>query len=155
MSAEPGGRAIEILMRVFTARNLILMAALWALTYLAVRYQYYPRRLYFQWRYPPLEGPPEAGREILDSLETTAARKVEARYRRVVARLDEAAAEGHEVEGLRLKARAALSLNEAAYRRQAVSALQEVEMSIPRRGARPAPARRRGEATRSALPKER
>lgn len=132
--------AMNLLFKTVTSRNLVILAALAACASLWYLIEPYPRRLYHQWRYPPQEGTTPGGREILGELERAQARKVEARYRRVWAMLDEAQAAGFDVRGLRAKARAALAFNEPAFRRQALRALTEVEMAIPRRKAQVAPA---------------
>jgi hypothetical protein len=83
--------------------------------------------------YPPQGGPSDFGKQILAENEKKEAARVETRYRRVLAMLEQARAEGHDTSGLEAKARAALSLNVDAYRRKAVKMLTEVEMASPRR----------------------
>lgn len=121
------------LLDLLTPRRLAL--ALGAVIGLKVLYLFgqYPINWYQQWRYPPMGGPTEQGQQILADNESREAARIEARYRRILAQLEQARAEGHDTAGLEAKARAALSLNIGAYRRTCVRMLSEVQMSVPRR----------------------
>ena len=129
---------MDWMLKYVTARNTIAALAFAALfnIYIAMGLRHYPLRWYRHWRYPPQSGPSPEGRAILDANEQQKAAKVEARYRRLRARLDQARAEGFSVEGLQKKAEAALQLNVPNYRRHAVQILVDVEMAIPRRRTR-------------------
>ena len=83
--------------------------------------------------YPPQAGSNADGADILLGSEARESGKVEARYRRLRAQLDEAQAEGFNVDALQQRAEAALKLNMPNYRRHAVQLLTEVEMAIPRK----------------------
>ena len=94
--------------------------------------RHYPVNWYEQWRYPPIGGPSEQGKQILEENERREAGIIEARYRRIFAELEQARAQGSDTSGLEAKARAALALNIASYRRTAIRMLSEVEMAVPR-----------------------
>lgn len=123
---------MELLVRVVTLRNLLILALALVSIKLWPKIERYPRRMYLEWRYPPQGGETAAGQELLDSLERREAKRVEARFRRLAAKLAGARSQGFQVDGLEAKARAALKLNVRAYRRQAIKALIAVEMEIPR-----------------------
>lgn len=131
---------MDLLFRIVTPRNLLLAAAAVALVFLWYLVEPYPRRIYQEWRYPPQAGPASGGQEILEGIERGQARRVEARYRQVWAKLDEAERSGFDARGLRAKARAALSWNQPGLQRQALRALSEVEMVLSRPKARYVPA---------------
>lgn len=133
---------MDLLLKVVTARNLLILAALAGLAALWTFFEEYPRRLYHEWRYPPQAGAPGGGEAIMAEIERRQALQVEARFRRLWARLDEAQARGLEARGLKAKARAALALNGPQFRRQALRALNEVELALqrPKEAPRPAPA---------------
>ncbi len=133
---------MELLLKVVTARNLLILAALAGLAALWTFFEEYPRRLYHEWRYPPQAEAPRGGEAIMAEIERRQALQVEARFRRLRARLEEAEARGMKVEGLRAKAGSALSLNSPQFRRQALRALNEVELALqrPKETPRPAPA---------------
>lgn len=123
---------MDLLFRVVTPRNLLILALVLGFTRLWPKIERYPRRMYREWRYPPQSGGTAAGQEVLDRLDRREAKRVEARFRRVAAKLARARTRGLQVDGLQAKARAALTLNVHAYRRQAIKVLIDVEMAIPR-----------------------
>ena len=123
---------MEWLYQVTPKRVVLAVLLLAALKFLLPYYQV-PLTWYRQKMYPPVGGPEAAGQEILAANEKREAVVVEARFRRVLAQLEQARAEGNDVSGLEAKARAALTLNVDAYRRKAVKMLTEVEMAVPRR----------------------
>jgi hypothetical protein len=99
---------------------------------LGLPYWRYPVNWYTQWRYPPQGGPSAAGQDIMADAERREAGRIEARYRRILAQLEQARAQGFDTRALESKARAALELNTKAYRHSAARMLAEVEMSVPR-----------------------
>lgn len=123
---------MDLLFRVVTPRNLLILALLLGLARVWPKIEKYPRRMYLEWRYPPQGGETAAGQEVLDRVERREAKRVEARFRRVMGKLAKARTHGFQVGGLEAKARAALKLNARAYRRQAIKVLIDVEMAIPR-----------------------
>lgn len=124
---------MELLLKLCTGRNFFMALAAVAVIRLGVEFAHYPLTYYNRWQYPPAGQTPEAGRQILADVERREAGRVEARYRRVLAQLEQARAEGFETRGLDAKARAALTLNTPEFRRQAIKILTDVEMAVPRK----------------------
>lgn len=131
---------LNFLVRTLTPRNFVIAAALLASVFMLARLWNYPRSLYDRWRYPPQADVSRAGRDILEEAEKAQARKVSESYRSVLAKIEEARANGFNVAGLKEKAGVALGLNNPVYRRQALRLLTEVEMAVPRKKARYIPA---------------
>lgn len=116
-----------------TFKRVALALALMVGLRLGLPYWRYPVNWYTQWRYPPQGGPTAAGQDIMADAERREAGRIEARYRRILAQLEQSRAEGFDTAALESKARAALELNNKAYRRSAVRMLAEVEMAVPRK----------------------
>ena len=116
----------------FTPKRVALALGACAFLRLAGVYWPYPVNWYRQWRYPPQGAASTAGQDILADNEKREAGKIEARYRRILAELQQARAQGFDTTALENKARAALSLNVKEYRNRAVRMLSEVEMSVPK-----------------------
>ena len=124
---------MNLLVKFVTGRNLILLLLLGLAIRGALQFGHLGTPHYMRWRYPPQGGASPQGLEILAENEKREAHRVEARYRRLLAQLGAARAEGFEITALENKAKAALTLNIAAYRRQAVTILNEIEMALPRK----------------------
>ena len=124
---------MDLLFKIFTLRNMVILAALGVSGYAADYYQEYPRRWYREWRYPPQKGITPGGEDILIQNEKREAKAVQRRYERVTELLAQAQKDGFAVDKLRRKAAVALTLNTPQYRRQAVKFLVEVEMAAPRK----------------------
>ncbi len=122
---------MDWLVKYVTLRNTILAVVAVGLLRLGAMYYHLPLYWLQQRMYPPQGAAPAAGNDILDDLDRREAARVQARYRRVLAQLEEARGRGFDVSGLERKAAAAAALN-AKYRRQAVRLLTEVEMAVPR-----------------------
>lgn len=112
-------------------RNVILAALAVVLIQLGIFYQNIPRRLYRDWRYPAVKAEPDQA--IAAELERKQSKRVEVRYRKISALLEESRAAGYNVDGLSAKAQAALALNRPGYRDVALSTLGELELQIPRK----------------------
>ncbi len=127
---------MDLLVKYVTGRNLILLLLLGIGLRGAMGFGHLGTLWYMRWRYPPQGGPAPQGLEILAENEKRAAHRMEARYRRLLAQLGQARAEGFDVTSLENKARAAMTLNVAAYRRQGAGILNDIEMALPRKPAR-------------------
>lgn len=130
---------MELFLRICTWRNWVLAAAAGAMFFAAGRLQKYPRRWLAERRYPPQRGTVPGGDEIVRLEEKRESDQLRRRGERVLALLTQAEAEGFDVSALRRKTAAALQLDDARYRRQAVRMLAEVELAVPRRKARDLP----------------
>ena len=126
---------MDLLFKAVTARNCVALLLFAAFSSLGFEYRTYPLRLYREWRYPAVGAAPAQGSTILEDAQRREAGRIEARYRRVLARLALARTEGFKVDVLEHKARAALTLNTETHRRRALKLLGEVELAIPRRPA--------------------
>jgi hypothetical protein len=124
---------MNILLKLVRLRSLIILAAIFSSLWFLRHFGDYPQRFFEVWLYPPQQGLSPEGMEILAEIEKHKSLKVVTAYRHIWGLLDEAARGGSDVKGLRAKAKAALALNEPAYRREALKALAEVEMAIPQR----------------------
>lgn len=124
---------MELLLRIFTRRNVALAAALACLVVAADRYQEHPRRWYRQWRYPPQRSAQPADAEISRLNDVRQSRQLRRRYARVVSLLDEAESQGFDVSALRRKAAVALRFDAPDQRRHAATILSETELLVPRR----------------------
>jgi len=114
-------------------RNLLLLAGLLIVLRYWTPLTSASRRWYNDIRYPHQPSAAPGGKEIMEKIERSQAQKVLARHRRLSAAIQKAGEEGLDVSALQAKADAALSLNVPDYRQQAVKALNEVEMRIPRK----------------------
>ena len=123
---------MDLLIKLMTARLFVLLLLVAVAVRLAVDFGHFPLLWYRQWRYPPQRGQSSLGLEMAQDYDKREAARVEARYRRVKAHLEQARRHGHDTKGLEAKARAALTLNNARYRREAVRTLIEVDMATPR-----------------------
>jgi hypothetical protein len=128
---------MDLLLRLLTPRRMAAaMCLLAAGLLIGPHVPRLSRRLYHSLRpetpTPPVPVPPD----LRSQLERQDQSRVASSYRRVAARLDDAAAEGFEVSGLKAKAAAALKLSAAGYRWKALEVLGEVEMAIPRKKTR-------------------
>lgn len=130
---------MDLLVKHVTFRNIAALLVISIAVRLGIDYQGYPRAAYLKWRYPPIGVAGKEGTAILADNEKRAANRVQSRYRRVLAMLEQAKAQGFQVSGLERKAQAAIGLNVPAYRRQAIKFLGEIEMAVPRAKPRLAP----------------
>jgi len=122
---------MDWLVKLVTVRNTILLLLGCALLRLAV-FNYYRPLYWLQQRlYPPQGAAPASGQDILADLDRQENARLQARYRRLLAQLEQARAQGFDVDALERKARSAASL-EPKFRRQALRILSEVEMDVPR-----------------------
>lgn len=128
---------MDWLVKYVTLRNLIVVVVGGAI----LRFAVYHRHPAIYWvkrqLYPPQGAAPASGQDILADLDRQEAARVQARYRRLMAQLEEARARGFDVDALERKAQAAASLK-PEYRRQALRLLGEVEMSVPKVSETPA-----------------
>lgn len=122
---------MDWLVKYVTLRNTVLLLVGCALLRLAAIN--YHRPLYWLQRrlYPPQGAAPASGQDILADLDRQENARLQARYRRLLAQLEQARARGFEVDALERKAQAAASLD-PKFRRQALRILSEVEMDVPR-----------------------
>lgn len=126
---------MELLQRIATRRNLVLLLLGLGVGRAWMRYGHIPKSAYREWREPPRQAPAAdpAGKELLDAVEARERKRLIGRHRRISAKLEEARGNGFEVAGLQAKADAALKLNSKDLRRQAARTLSEVELAIPRK----------------------
>jgi hypothetical protein len=124
---------MEWLLRHVTAGKTAAFLALMAAINVGFRYRTELESRVMRRLYPPLAGSNADGADIARETETREAGRVEARYRRLLAQLDQAQADGFKVDALRQRAETALKLNAPSYRRHAVQLLTEVEMAVPRK----------------------
>jgi hypothetical protein len=124
---------MDWMLRHVTAGKVAALIAFAAALNLGARYRPEIRQAVSRRLYPPLAGSNADGADIARENEAREAARVEARYRRLLAQIDQARAEGFNVDAQQKRAQAALKLNTANYRRHAVQLLTEVEMAIPRK----------------------
>lgn len=124
---------MDWLLRHVTAGKTAVFLAVMAAINVGFRYRTQIEQRVMRRLYPPLAGTNADGADIIRDSEAREAGRVEARYRRLRAQLDQAQAEGFDVDALQHRAETALKLNTANYRRHAVQLLTEVEMVVPRK----------------------
>lgn len=122
---------LDWLLRLVTPRNFVLLFVAMGLGEAWRYYGNIPRRAYRLWMYPPQSQAPDA--DIADLLKTREHQHVQAFYQKVCALLEAARADGLQVDGLQAKANAALDLEKAGFKDQAMTTLAEVERDIPRK----------------------
>lgn len=133
-------------------RALWLMGAAAVIGFLLWRQRPAIKSAYESWRYPPASSAGPLARPIEEEVARDKERRLRRLYARVLAGIEASRREGFQVDGLKARAEAAMSLAEGPYGRQALEELSRVELAIPRRGeqylplypkARPKAAKRR------------
>ncbi|MBI4678251.1 MAG: hypothetical protein HY748_11780 [Elusimicrobia bacterium] len=122
---------MDLLLRLTSAKTLLVLLVAFGGLVLAVRYRAYPIAKFNEWRYPAQKGSSPLGAEILRDLDNKEHNRIESLYRSVLADLAKAKSEGFEVADLETRADTARSFNAAPTRADADRLLNEVRRDIP------------------------